>query len=149
MARAQRSHAFRDADRSCRTGGCRHETPCEGRDELVNFLLLFRALAPHTQSVCLHQNGSETLVQLEFEGMRILAAVSFRIRLIPQTHLKPYHSFWYGWLKLEPEIISGRNAEGSTALDFSPAGFLSDADSLVGRCRNLSALARGTVVVLV
>jgi hypothetical protein len=39
VARAQGSHAFRDADRSCRKGGCRQETPCEGRDELVNFLL--------------------------------------------------------------------------------------------------------------
>src|SRR6266478_8345619 len=40
MTGSQRSNAFRGADGSSRTGGCRHETPCEIRDDKRTFYYL-------------------------------------------------------------------------------------------------------------
>jgi len=40
MACTQRRHASGGADGSCRTGGCRHETPCENKDDQRTFYYL-------------------------------------------------------------------------------------------------------------
>src|SRR6266849_3578541 len=96
MVRSQGSYALGDADRSSRTGGCRHETPCETEDDERTFyfnLIFIESLA--------NLNGCNRIAlkpspSLSFRRTAALSPVSSRFLLIPAKTPKtvsPYHCF--------------------------------------------------------